>query len=449
MLLLFSICGAAVGGGEGKRSCRGWGRRRSRWARAALTVPLQSVGRCPVAVRLLHHTVHPPVLHLPCRRSQGGVRECPQRRAGLCAPPAAPSPSPCRPRPRGLPNTLSAAAPPAALPSPASVSPRRRGRAGGSGERRRGRTGGRGRPCPAPAAAAVAAAARSCEKSRAELRHRCPLPAAARGGGRRRPRAPPARRRSPCAPSRFPPPPAAEKMRSKGRKESLSDSRDLDGSYDQLTGECRPRGRCSSRSGSPPPRPRPRPASSPGPGPRRPASPAERRSVAAAPAPGGHRSPGRLAAQWETTLILPAGAGAFESLPAAPQPASRIAAQDSGVSRQPPGQRGPPGAGPPRGTRSSGSPPLLNAPWGAAALPQHWDGYSAEKPHISHLQPGAISLHPHPQQGIAGLPNPNPFSPHHTSCPAPSSLALRGSGQILSPRRMSAAGQWGSHLLGL
>lgn len=37
-------------------------------------------------------------------------------------------------------------------------------------------------------------------------------------------------------------------MRNKGRKESLSDSRDLDGSYDQLTGECRRRGRCSSRS---------------------------------------------------------------------------------------------------------------------------------------------------------------------------------------------------------
>lgn len=37
-------------------------------------------------------------------------------------------------------------------------------------------------------------------------------------------------------------------MRSKGRKESLSDSRDLDGSYDQLTGECRLRGRCSSHS---------------------------------------------------------------------------------------------------------------------------------------------------------------------------------------------------------
>lgn len=148
---------------------------------------------------------------------------------------------------------------------------------------------------------------------------------------------PPCPAAEPVRPVAVPPPPAAEKMRSKGRKESLSDSRDLDGSYDQLTGECRPRGRCSSRSGSPPPRPRPRPASSPGPGPRRPASPAERRSVVAAPAPGGHRSPGRLAAQWETTLILPAGAGAFESLPATPQPASRIAAQDSGVSRQPPG----------------------------------------------------------------------------------------------------------------
>lgn len=29
-------------------------------------------------------------------------------------------------------------------------------------------------------------------------------------------------------------------MRGKGRKESLSDSRDLDGSYDQLTGESLP-----------------------------------------------------------------------------------------------------------------------------------------------------------------------------------------------------------------
>lgn len=48
-------------------------------------------------------------------------------------------------------------------------------------------------------------------------------------------------------------PPAARrggKMRSKGRKESLSDSRDLDGSYDQLTGECRPPGKVQQPLGT-------------------------------------------------------------------------------------------------------------------------------------------------------------------------------------------------------
>lgn len=75
-------------------------------------------------------------------------------------------------------------------------------------------------------------------------------------------------------------------MRSKGRKESLSDSRDLDGSYDQLTGECRPPGKVQQPVGTtargrprePRPSPgHPRPARfqprlSPGP-PARPASP--------------------------------------------------------------------------------------------------------------------------------------------------------------------------------
>lgn len=335
--------------------------------------------------------MHPQGLHLPYRGSQGGGWGCPQRCAVLCSPPAAPSPSPCGPRPRGLPNTLGtrcAAAPPAALPPRASVSPRRRGRAGGSGERRRGRTGGRGRPCPAPAAAAaaVAAAARSREQSRTELRHRCPLPAAAPGGGRRRPRASPARRRSPCAPSRFPPSPAAEKMRSKGRKESLSDSRDLDGSYDQLTGECRPRGRCSSRSGSPPPRPRPRPrpASSPSRAPA-PAAPLHPRSAGAErqPRPGGGTAPrGGWQPRGETTLVLPAGAGAFGSLPASPKPTSRIAARDNGVSRQRPGSGVPREPGPPAAPGA-----LYLLPWVPRGAQQPYPSVGTAIVQRSHIYP--------------------------------------------------------------
>lgn len=92
-----------------------------------------------------------------------------------------------------------------------------------------------------------------------ELDAGCPCPSRAparricRGGGRHRnraPRAPHLARKRSCKAkggvqpgpvlSRIPGASPLRKMRGKSRKESLSDSRDLDGSYDQLTGEFLP-----------------------------------------------------------------------------------------------------------------------------------------------------------------------------------------------------------------